>query len=133
MIDQLHRFDDEAAARAAVPSLLVVGDDGTLAWRTDIVSFPRVYDTQNVVTFTDTDTGETITQLSHLSYFYVWIATPVRDLALEALPSCMIVADRDRAADGAADFILNSALPADQLGRYRVAGGPMGAAYPFGA
>ena len=132
MIDQLHRFDSEAAAKAALPALLIPGDGGNSVWRADIVSFPRVLDTQMPHVVMDPDTRETTTQPTPLPYFYVWIATPVREEALESLPSCMIVADRALAAIGDAAFILKSALPAEQLSRYLIDGGPLGANYPFG-
>lgn len=132
MIDQLHRFDNEAQAMTALPDLLVQDEDGNPCWKTDTVSFPVVYDLQNTTTIVNADTGETTTQPTRLPYFYVWTTTLNRVPALEALPSCMIVADRDRADAGQTDFVLASALPSDQLSHYTVSGGPLGANYPFG-
>lgn len=101
MIDHLIKFDTEQeAVEDSIVGLLY--DTG---WDSSI-SLPGA-----TVRYITTDTL--------LPYWYIIIAKDTVDDSLSNHPNCVLVTDRDAAANGK-PFVISSVIPEDQLGDYQV-------------
>ena len=115
MKDHLIRFNSEAEAVAALPQYRVETEEGS-AWRGDI-TVPGVVVYENDVA---------------LPYWYILIALPEQSAALTAIPTCMIVADREATIAAGHPVVLHSAIPVEAWSLYRAEPMPAGSNYPFG-
>lgn len=140
MIDHLIRFDSEEQARADA----VVGayfhankehPDGGSWDGARVIPDVKVWQPANDTTEDiEGPGGETVTVTRHtyLPYIYKLISLPEVDPALRDHPTCMLVADRDKAAAGDPSFIVYTPIPSGQLGSYALEPTFAGSHYPFG-
>jgi hypothetical protein len=94
-----------------------------------------VYQITGSQTITDPDTGqsETVPVTQDYPGWFIVIALPALDPALQAESGCVLVADRDAANAGKPDFLLyTSTLTSDQLASSAVSPTFAGSNYPFG-
>lgn len=140
MIDHLINFSDEVTAQADP----VVGkyytpasDDGPGGWRGDCcIAGVSVYSVTGTTTVTDPDTGATYQQEIRRPFpgWFIDIALGALDPALRALPGCILIADRDKAAVNDPTFLLYTqpGITQDELNAAHVEPTFAGSKYPFG-
>jgi hypothetical protein len=112
MIDHLLRFTDENEAQTTLPSYYTApSDDSAGCWRGGIcIPGVGVYEITGTQTITDADTGQSYTQETRQAFpgWWIVIALPALDPDLRDLPGgeCRLIADREAAARGDANFLL---------------------------
>lgn len=139
MYDHLLNFPDEATAQADP----VVGKyytpasaDVPGAWRGDCcIAGVSVYAITGTTTVTDPQTGATYQQEQHSNFpgWFIVISLPALDPTLQALPGCILIADRDAANAGSPNFIRYSSVDQATLNAAHVSPTFAGSNYPFGS
>lgn len=129
MIDYLLRFPDDLSALAALPSHTIEGiAPGVRLWADSYV-FPDVkaYRILGTETAEDGMGGTYEDEIrEYLPGFFVWIARPERDPALEG-GACVLIGDRD------AKTVLYTITTPEDLATLHLTPTPAGSSYPFGA
>lgn len=142
MFDHLMNFADEATAKAdpvvgrywlADPDLPAGG-----AWRGDVcIPGLAVYQVTGTQAVTDPTTGQTYQQDIRQPYpgWWIAIALPALDPALQADAGCVLITDRGKAAAGEPGWQLYAApsVTPQDLAATRVEPTFAGSNYPFGA
>ena len=114
MIDYLFTYDTEALAIAAHPELRS-GDQ----WNAGFVHVCQTY--------IDSPTEEDPSAITILPGFKLWVCLTSRNDDYEALPSCILVAEREP------PLIVHHKLTDEQLSLSKISPVIAGSNYPFGA
>lgn len=128
VFDLLFKFLTEDAAKAALPGFGEVGEDGAWRWHPGFVFRPQCY-LEGTYGPIDPETGiaPVLVPETILPGYYLWVGLKGRDPALEAMPECLLVADR------AAGVIVHHKLTLQQLTQTRIRPVIAGSNYPFGS